>query len=297
MLSLAVPLAALLAAPVPLAAAQPPPPPAPVPAPPPGCPDVQVVFARGTLEPIGVGGVGQAFVDSLRAQAGGRSVDVYAVNYPASNDFGDRIQFARTVVDGIRDAGTKVESTAATCPDTRIVLGGFSQGAAVAGYVTSAEIPEEIPAEFREYIPNPMPSEVADHVAAVVLFGKPSSQFMQDIGAPTIVIGPSYVDKTLDLCAEGDTICNGAPPGLPPIAHNSYAFNGMTNEGAAYAVARLDPDATPPPAPAPALPPGPVAPPTPEPFAAPAPPPAPAPAPAPAPGPAPAPAPALAPAG
>lgn len=30
------------------------------------CPDVEVVFARGTNEPPGVGGVGQAFVDSLR---------------------------------------------------------------------------------------------------------------------------------------------------------------------------------------------------------------------------------------
>ena len=51
------------------------------------CPDVEVVFARGTTEPPGVGGVGRAFVDSLRSQLGGRSVGVYAVNYPASNDF------------------------------------------------------------------------------------------------------------------------------------------------------------------------------------------------------------------
>ena len=32
------------------------------------CPDVEAVFARGTGEPPGVGGVGQSFVDSLRAQ-------------------------------------------------------------------------------------------------------------------------------------------------------------------------------------------------------------------------------------
>src|SRR5690606_19380792 len=141
------------------------------------------------------------------------------------------------VVDGIRDAANKVEATAATCPDTRIVLGGFSQGAAVAGFVTAAEIPREIPPEYREFIPNPMPTEVSDHVAAVVLFGKPSARFLQDIGAPPIVIGPSYTGKTLDLCAEGDTICNGAPVGGPSFAHASYGFNGMTNEGAAYAVA------------------------------------------------------------
>lgn len=48
------------------------------------CPDVEVVFARGTTEPPGAGGIGQAFIDSLRSQLGGRSVGVYAVNYPAA---------------------------------------------------------------------------------------------------------------------------------------------------------------------------------------------------------------------
>jgi cutinase len=35
------------------------------------CPDVEVVFARGTFEPPGVGDTGQAFVDALRGQVGG----------------------------------------------------------------------------------------------------------------------------------------------------------------------------------------------------------------------------------
>jgi len=38
------------------------------------CPDVDVVFARGTAEPPGIGGVGGSFVDALRGQVGGRSV-------------------------------------------------------------------------------------------------------------------------------------------------------------------------------------------------------------------------------
>ena len=84
------------------------------------------------------------------------------------------------------------------------MLGGFSQGAALAGYVTSAEIPEQVPAEYREFIPNPMPSEVADHVAAVVLIGLPSPEFLANTGAPPITIGPSYVDKTLKVCAPDD---------------------------------------------------------------------------------------------
>jgi cutinase len=48
-----------------------------------GCPDIEVVFARGTGEPPGVGSVGQAFIDSLRSKVGGRSVGQYAVNYAA----------------------------------------------------------------------------------------------------------------------------------------------------------------------------------------------------------------------
>lgn len=240
LVAVVVAFAAVLCGPVPLAAAQPPPPPAPAPPAPP-CPNVLVVFARGTGEPVGVGGVGQAFVDAVRAQAAPRSVDAYPVNYPASGDFGNRIQFAQTVVDGIRDAARKVESTAATCPDTQIVLGGYSQGAAVAGFTTAAEIPDEVPAEYHSLIPEPMPDDVADHVAAVVLFGQPSARWITDAGAPPVIIGPSYQGKTLNLCAPADNICDGSPLGLPSFAHGSYGVNGMTNEGAAYAVARLEP--------------------------------------------------------
>ena len=218
--------AVLLSAPIPSASAQP-------------CPDVELVFARGTSEPPGVGGVGQAYVDALRSQVGAKSVEVYPVNYNASSDFGDRMGFAMSVVDGIRDAGTRVQTTAANCPNTRIVLGGFSQGAVVAGFVTSAAIPEEVPAEFRPFVPNPMPPEVADHVAAVTLFGQPSDQFMRDIGAPPIVIGPLYADKTLELCAPDDTICNGAPVGGPSFSHALYGVNGMVGEAAAFAASRL----------------------------------------------------------
>src|ERR1700722_19619634 len=52
------------------------------------CSAVEVVFARGTNEAPGVGATGQAFVGSLNARLPGKTVDVYAVNYPASLDFG-----------------------------------------------------------------------------------------------------------------------------------------------------------------------------------------------------------------
>src|SRR3954466_11879016 len=84
------------------------------------CPDVEVVFARGTFAPQGLGGIGQDFVDAVRAKVGAKSVGVYAVVYPASTNF-------PTAVDGIRDAANHVEGMATTCPDTKMVLGGYSQ--------------------------------------------------------------------------------------------------------------------------------------------------------------------------
>ena len=216
----------LLCAPIPIAAAQP-------------CPDVEAVFARGTGEPPGVGGIGEPFVDELRSAVGAKSLDVYPVNYEASSDFSDRIQFAQSVVDGIRDAGGHIEATAANCPKTRIVLGGYSQGAAVAGFVTSASIPTGIPAEYVQFLPKPMPPDVANHVAAVTLFGKPSAAWLQNYGAPAIVIGPLYAPKTLELCAAGDTICDGSAGGTPSIAHAEYPVNGMTTQAADFAASHL----------------------------------------------------------
>ena len=216
----------LLCAPIPIAAAQP-------------CPDVEAVFARGTGEPPGVGGIGEPFVDQLRSAVGAKSLDVYPVNYEASSDFGDRIQFAQSVVDGIKDAGDHIQATAANCPKTRIVLGGYSQGAAVAGFVTSASVPAGVPAEYVQFLPKPMPPEVANHVAAVTLFGKPSAEWLQNYGAPAITIGPLYAPKTLELCAAGDSICDGHAGGAPSVAHAEYPVNGMTAQAADFAASHL----------------------------------------------------------
>ncbi len=215
--------AALLSTPVPSASAAP-------------CPDVEVIFARGSGEPPGVGGVGQAFVDALQAQAGGKSVAIYPVNYAASTNFDDRLAFAGSVVDGIRDAGNHLQSMAASCPNTRMVLGGYSQGAAVAGFVTSASVPTGVPSAA---VPQPLPPDVADHVAAVALFGKPSDAWVTQYGAPPIVIGPSYAAKTIQECAPGDTICDGTPGGGPSVAHVLYPVNGMVGDAATFVAARL----------------------------------------------------------
>ncbi len=192
------------------------------------CPDVQVVFARGTDDPPGLGSTGQAFVDSLRPRIGARSLDVHPVNYPATHDW------TSAGMDGIRDAGAHVVSMAHDCPNTKMVLGGYSQGAAVMGFVTSAAVPDGIdPAT----VPKPMDSEVANHVSSVVLFAMPSDRAMNFFGEPPVVIGPLYQPKTIKVCAPEDPICS---EGMNFTAHDSYATNGaMIDKGVAFAASRL----------------------------------------------------------
>ncbi|MFC4125501.1 cutinase family protein [Nocardia rhizosphaerae] len=203
------------------------------------CAEIEVVFARGTAEPGGsVGFTGTSFAESLRLNSGGRSVGVYGVNYPASAEFADKLAFAHTVLQGIGDARQRIEQIAAGCPDTEIVLGGYSQGAAVAEFATMSEVPEGVPAEYEKYLPPPMAPEVAERVTAVALFGKPSQRFLRDAGAPVPVLEPSYRTKTIDLCITGDNICDGSPLAQPNGLHVLYSVNGMTLTAADFALQR-----------------------------------------------------------
>jgi len=193
------------------------------------CSNVEVVFARGTNEAPGVGLTGQSFVDALNARLPGKTVDVYGVDYPASLNFGQ-------AVDGVADASNRIEAIAASCPSTKIVLGGYSQGAAVAAYTTADAVPAgfDLPAGV-----GVMPPSVASHVSAVVLFGTPDTWFMNLLAhsAPPITIGQPYAAKTLQLCATGDPVC--FPGGLTRAAHSSYKDNGMADQAADFAAQRL----------------------------------------------------------
>ncbi len=189
----------------------------------PACPDIQVLFARGTGEAPGIGPTGQAFVDALRLRTGGKYLDIYPVDYPASNEWA-------TGLDGIRDTGDHIVSESATCPQTKMVLGGYSQGAAVMGFVTSAAVPDGVdPAT----VPKPLAPAIAEHVAAVVLYGMPNLRAMNVLGQPPVVIGPTYAGKTIEVCIPEDPVCSD---GLDFAAHHTYADDArFIDEGADFA--------------------------------------------------------------
>jgi cutinase len=139
---------------------------------------------------------------------------VYAVNYPASNDF------VRSTPAGADDASAHLRSMAANCPNTRMVLGGYSQGAAVIDLATTAT------------------PEAAGHVAAAALFGGPSSSFADTLSpGPLPTMGAPYVAKTINMCATNDPICFEG--GWDMRAHGAYVQNGMVAQAASFAADRL----------------------------------------------------------
>jgi cutinase len=184
------------------------------------CPDVEVVFARGTGEPVGVGRVGQAFTDALSAQVGG-NVSSYAVNYPADYDF-------LTAADGASDAANHIQSMSLSCPATKIVLGGYSQGAAVVDML--AGVPPLGNKIGSVGSAPPLSPGGAVIVSAVAVFGNPAAKF----GQPLSSVG-QFAGRAIDLCKDGDPICSD---GRNPFAHHGYE-DAMAQQAASFAAGRV----------------------------------------------------------
>lgn len=185
------------------------------------CPQVEVIFARGRLESAGPGVLGNAFFNALQAKTA-KSVNLYAVKYPAN-----------TEVDiGANDISQRVQYMITNCPNTQLVLGGYSLGAAATDLVIAVPIAAF---GFR----NPLPPGAGDKIAAVVLFGNGS----QWVG-PIVSFNPAFANKTIELCHGADPICNPADPDTwqnnwPQHLAKAYLDAGMVNQAADFAVGRL----------------------------------------------------------
>ena len=186
------------------------------------CPQIEVVFARGRLESPGTGVLGNAFINALSSKVGGRSMGTYAVKYPAD-----------TEVDvGANDMSRHIQSMVNNCPNTRLVLGGYSLGAAVTDVVLA------VPMSAFGF-DSPLPPEAEQHIAAVALFGNGS----QWVG-PITNFSPVYNDRTIELCHGADPICNPADPNTwkqnwPAHLASAYVADGMANQAADFVAGKL----------------------------------------------------------
>nr|WP_232065974.1 cutinase family protein [Mycobacterium heidelbergense] len=186
------------------------------------CPQVEVVFARGRMESPGTGVLGNAFINALESKVSGKSFGTYAVKYPAD-----------TEVDvGANDMSRHVQYMVDNCPDTRLVLGGYSLGAAVTDVVLAVP--------FNAFgFDNPLPEGTDQHIAAVALFGNGS----QWVG-PITNFNPIYNDRTIELCHGDDPVCNPADPNTwhdnwPQHLASAYIQAGMANQAADFVAGKL----------------------------------------------------------
>lgn len=180
------------------------------------CPDAEVVFARGRFEPPGIGTVGNAFVSALRSKVN-KNVGVYAVKYPADNQ----------IDVGANDMSAHIQSMANSCPNTRLVPGGYSLGAAVTDVVLA------VPTQMWGFT-NPLPPGSDEHIAAVALFGNGS----QWVG-PITNFSPAYNDRTIE-CVTATTPSATLPtptPGRPtgpstspgPMSRRAWSTRRLTS--------------------------------------------------------------------
>ncbi len=187
------------------------------------CPDVEVVFARGREEPPGIGRIGDAFVGALRSDTP-KSVGVYAVNYIADWD----------VAPGANDMSRHIQYMAANCPNTRLVPGGYSLGAAVVDVVLGAT-------QSQFGFTSPLPPGMDSHIAAVALFGNGTRSIFGPVSATN---SPVYGPKTIDQCNADDPICNGIDPNTlignwSQHLQDAYIDSGLVSQAADFVAGRL----------------------------------------------------------
>lgn len=186
------------------------------------CPEVEVIFARGRLESPGVGVLGNAFVSALRSKVN-KNIGVYAVRYPADNE----------IDVGANDISAHIQNMANTCPDTRLVLGGYSLGAAATDVVLA------VPFSFFGFN-NPLPAGLDQKIAAIALFGNGVAWL-----GPITNFSPTYSDRTIELCHGADPVCHPADPNTweenwTDHAAKEYINAGMVNEAADFVAGKLN---------------------------------------------------------
>ena len=116
-----------------------------------GCTALTVIYARGTSEGGNIGSIaGPSMFKQLLSDLGASSVTLQGVNYPA-----DSAGNANCGAAGGPQMASEVKSILARCPNTKIALSGYSQGACV--------------------VHNAAASQGLDNsqIAAVVVFGEP----------------------------------------------------------------------------------------------------------------------------
>ncbi|KAI1505980.1 cutinase [Biscogniauxia marginata] len=175
-----------------------------------GCRNLIFIYARGSTQEGNIGeNPGPYLVDDLKAALGNDFVAAQGVDYPA------------LLSDNLRDGGCDPEDAenmralitqaATDCPDSKIAVSGYSQGAAL----------------VHRSLENAT-AAVKDKVVAAVTFGD-TQKAQDDDQIPDFDTG-----KTLILCHDGDEVCEGTLI----ITNKHFDYSDLAPTGADFIVGK-----------------------------------------------------------
>ncbi|KAG6009453.1 hypothetical protein E4U21_002368 [Claviceps maximensis] len=165
----------------------------------PPCPKAIFIFARGSTEPGNMGAsVGPIVANTLTNQLGKDGIWIQGVGGPYTAGLPENAMPAGSSPAAIAEMGRLFTLANSKCPDSIILAGGYSQGAALAAAAISAAS-----------------SVIREQIAAAVLFGYTKNQ--QNNGQI-----PNYPpDRVKVFCNAGDMVCTGSL--FITEAHLNYA--------------------------------------------------------------------------
>ncbi|KAJ3486863.1 hypothetical protein NLG97_g6530 [Lecanicillium saksenae] len=172
-----------------------------------GCRDIILLWARGSEQEGNMGNIpGITFAELIEKKYGGDKVAVQGLDYTAKT--ADNFKPKGASDDSINKMKKLITDVVKKCPSSRIILGGFSQGAAVVHGATKE-----------------LDGKVLHRINAVVTFGGTMNR-KHDKKVPNI---PK--EKTILICNKGDKICEDGKLELSP-AHSDY--EKRAREGAEF---------------------------------------------------------------
>ncbi|GLP78273.1 cutinase [Mycobacterium antarcticum] len=216
----------------------------------PGCTDYHWLGAAGSGQRDaaglatngGMGGVVYQSYLQLRDDlaANGQTISAEAVQYPAApvpleGGIGGWMDFMDSVDDGTDATAEQFDAFTARCPDTKVVLAGYSQGAMVIhrNLHDLADDPH-VAAALLIADGDRLPTDTTLNLGSTAVtlgVGKGVAQEHSFLAsAPTAPLPPSIGMRTISVCDVGDPVCDAGPDAdtdaLSPAAlsiHTGYA--------------------------------------------------------------------------
>ena len=200
-------------------------------------PQVSIITARASTEAAGEGITGALVTQVVNATA--QTVSRASVSYPATLN-----NYNSSSLQGINALKTQLTNLVNSCPSTKVVLMGYSQGAHVVADVLGGGQGGSLGTATA-----PISATIGSHVVAVATFGDPRHVTNQpfNLGTSTRngrfprsatqlnVLNSTYAGKIAAWCDANDTFCAS---GISLNVHLTY-LNRYQNAAASFVLGKV----------------------------------------------------------